>query len=92
MFVEDFAPFMSVYEFASSATLAGTAVQGLFDNAYGAFDMGGDVAGSGPTFTLPTASVPGVVVGTNLVVNAVTYKVTEHHPDGTGLSLLRLRT
>ena len=91
MFTEDFAPFMAVSEFASDATLAGQPVQGLFDNLYSQFDMGGPVAGSSPTFTLPSASVPGVVVGANLVVNSVTYKVTDHQPDGTGLSVLRLR-
>lgn len=92
MFVEDFSPFMSIYEFASNATLGGVPVQGLFDNQYNAFDMGGDVAGSSPVFTLPTASVPGVVVGLALVVNSTTYQVVNHEPDGTGLSVLRLRT
>lgn len=92
MFTEDFAPFMSVSEFASNATLAGQTVQGLFDNLYNGFDMGGPVAGSSPTFTLPTASVPAVVVGVALVVNGTTYQVVDHQPDGTGLSVLRLRT
>jgi hypothetical protein len=92
MFVEDFAPFMSVSEFASNATLAGVPVVGLFDNTYNGFDMGGSVAGASPRFTLPTASVPGGVVGLALVVNSTTYQVVNHEPDGTGLSVLRLRT
>jgi hypothetical protein len=75
-----------------NAILNGSPVAGIFDNTYNAFDMGGSLAGASPLFTLPTASVPGVVVGLALVVNGTTYQVVNHEPDGTGLSILRLRT
>lgn len=90
MFVEDFTPFFE--DLAVAATLAGLPVRGIFDNAYAMDDMGGGASASHPAFTLPSASVPTPVAGLSLVVNGTTYKVVEPMPDGTGLTVLRLRT
>ena len=93
MFAEDLTAFFDVASgFAVAATLGGVAVTGIFDNGYLVQDFGGDIAATGPTFTLPSASVPGSVVGMALVVNATTYKVAEPVADGTGITTLRLRT
>jgi hypothetical protein len=91
-FAEDLSVFFKASEFASNATLAGVAVTGIFDKDYIDLDAGGSVAGSGPVFTLASSSVPANVAGAALVVGGVTYKVVEPMPDGTGVTLLRLRT
>ena len=75
---------------ATSATLNGASVSGIFDNIYAEQEFGG--AASAPSYLLPTASVPASVVGMPLVCNGITYKVVETAPDGTGVTLLRLRT
>lgn len=92
MFTEDFAAFFDTAGFAVSATLAGVAVRGIFDNAYQMDDLTGGVAGSAPSFTLRTSDVPSNVIGASLVIGAVTWKVVETMPDGTGVTTLRLRT
>lgn len=90
MFAEDLAPFFE--DMASDATLNGVAVRVLFDKDYQVQDLGGNVAASGPIATLPSASVPPLVTGMVLVHEAITYKVVEPMPDGTGITMLRLRT
>ena len=90
-FVENFAPFLSVTEFASNATLGGVAVVGIFDKAYQLGDVGGTgFASTQPVFTLASTSLPVDPVGLVLVVNATNYSVVAHEPDGTGLSVLML--
>ena len=91
-FTEDLTVFFSTAEFAVDATLDGVAVVGIFDNGYELEDMGGGVSASGPSFTLPSSSVPSPVIGLPLVIGAATYKVVEPTPDGTGVTKLRLRT
>lgn len=90
MFAEDFAPFFE--DMADDATLDGVSVRVIFDNDYLVQDLGGNVSGSGPAATLTSASVPAIVVGKTLVHSAATYKVVESLPNGTGLTVLRLRT
>ncbi|QJC56130.1 hypothetical protein HC248_01416 [Polaromonas vacuolata] len=90
-FTEDFTAFFSTAEFATDATLDGAAVRGIFDADY---ELGsGGVAGfasTQPVFTLPSASLMGDPVGLSLQYLAVTYTVSSHEPDGTGISLLML--
>ena len=92
MFVEDLSPFFNIAEFASDAMLDGVAVRGIFDADYAMQDTGGGVAAVGPVFTLPSASVPALVTGKAFVHNSIVYKVVEPMPDGTGVTVLRLRT
>ena len=90
-FVEDFDPFLSTDEFASDGLLDGVAVRGVFDNAYETFDVLSGASASGPVYLLPTASVPAVAVGLPLVIGAETWRIVEVQPDGTGMTVLRLR-
>ena len=84
-FVESFAGYFADY--GVDATLNGTPVRGIFDDAYGdAF--GGMVAGSGPMFRLPSSIA--VSRGNSLVLGAKSYTVVGIEPDGTGLTVLRL--
>jgi hypothetical protein len=88
VFAEDFAILFS--DFATPATLAGTAVRGIFDNAFSLGQVGIGMAATQPTFTLPSASVLGEAVGQSLVIGANTFYVAAHEPDATGVSRLLL--
>lgn len=90
-FVEDFAPFLSAAEFATTGLLAGVEVRGVFDNGYEVFNVSSGVAASGPVYLLPSASVPAAPIGLALVLGADTWKVVEAQPDGTGMTILSLR-
>ena len=78
-------------DFGVDGTLDGMAVLGIFD-APGARADAGEFSAvvTDPQYQLPTASVPAAPVGKTLVVPAGTFKVREHVPDGTGMSLLLL--
>ena len=73
------------------ALLAGLPVQGIFDAEYLEVDMGSGIQSSGPALTLPSANVPANSGGAAVTVNGKTYKVVESQPDGTGMTVLRLR-
>lgn len=89
MFVED--PSLFLADFGVAATLEGAATHGIFDNGYALGNVGlTGMASTQPTFTLPTASISGEPVGQTLVVNAISYYVSAHEPDGTGMSRLIL--
>lgn len=92
MFVEDASVFFS--DFGQAITVAGQAVQAVFDNGYilgQAGPFGGmGVATSQPRLTCATAALPANPVGAAVVVGSATYQVAEHQPDGTGISLLLL--
>ena len=88
-FAEDMTAFFNPAEFASNATLGGVSVRGVFDAQYASEY---DVSGTSPTLTLATADCAGVVVGgTVAIIGSTSYTVTQHQPDGTGVSVLRLR-
>ena len=86
-FTEDLTPFFRVAEFASSATLDGVSVTGIFDNQY--IDTLG-VASRQPMFTLPTADAAAATQASVLIVEGVTYRVRSIEPDGTGVTVLML--
>ena len=92
MFSEDLSAFFNPTEFGQAATLAGVAVAGIFDNGFDEQALAMGMASSAPVFTLASAAVPAPVIGLFLVVGAVTYKVVESMPDGTGVTRLQLRT
>lgn len=85
-FAEDLTVFVA--DFGDAGTLDGAAVRGIFD-APGVADAVGATAVQ-PQFQLPTSSVPASPYGKTLVVPQGSYKVREHLPDGTGMSLLVL--
>ncbi len=89
MFTEDLSPFFDVTQMATAATLNGVAVTGIYDNEYALQDLGGSA--SAPSFLMATSAVPATPVGMALVIGATTYKVVETMPDGTGVTMLRLR-
>ena len=73
--------------------LAGVPLAGaIFDADYQLQDLASGIMSSAPVLTLASADVPANVVGASAVVSGKTYKVVESLPDGTGVTVLRLRT
>ena len=90
-FTEDLTSFFNASEFATTATLNGVTVTGIFDNGYMQALVGQTgVATTTPSYQLATASVPANPVGKAMVINSLNYTVAEHQPDGTGVSMLYL--
>ena len=88
-FPEDFTPFFA--DFGDDGTLAGQPVRGIFEAPVQRQGLGDALAlAADPTFTLPTASVPANPFGAALTVPQGSFKVREHLPDGTGVSVLLL--
>lgn len=88
-FVENFSRFL--VQWGVDGTLAGQPVRGIYDAPATSPALGEmQATGTEPQFQLPTAQVPAGHYGATLVVPAGTYKVREHLPDGTGMSLLLL--
>ncbi|MCU0965977.1 MAG: hypothetical protein MUF08_13205, partial [Burkholderiaceae bacterium] len=80
MFTEDLSPFFNAAELATTATLDGVVVTGIFDNAYTeAFGM----ASRQPMFALPTSSAAAATQASLLLVESNLYRVTSVQPDGT---------
>lgn len=74
-------------DFGASATFAGGAVSGVFDNGFG--DAQG-MAGSQPSFMAAASDLAGVVQGASVTIGGVAYSVAGIEPDGTGMTRLRL--
>lgn len=95
MFAEDLSVFMSPDEFATTATLNGEPVTGIFDNGYALAAVGSyGMASSTPSYMLPSAQVPANPVGMPMAVDPdgtdARYTVTASEPDGTGITRLLL--
>lgn len=101
MFTEDLSIFFSTGDFAVDAvwTPAGGGgpftIQVIFDNAYQGFNVGeADQAGREPQCLARDSQLAqgsGMKRGDSIVINAVTYKVGNIEPDGTGVSRISLR-
>lgn len=84
----------AVYKHLSGSeaiTVNGVGVTAIFDNGYALGNVGMlGMASTQPAIRLATTDVPANPVGMAVVVNAVTYLVAAHEPDGTGDSRLLL--
>lgn len=89
--MEDLSPFFAGPNAVDSA-LGVTPVRGYFDAAYVVAGNGLGMASTRPAFTLPTANVPADFSGVLMTIGSQSYAVVEHHPDGTGISVLFLET
>jgi len=96
-FAEDLTPFFDPAGLgvAASYTPAGGAaktINGVFEDEYVEINSGDvGVEGSGPKFICAAADVSGVKQGDALVINSVSYTVSEVQPDGAGVVELVLR-
>lgn len=91
MFVEHLPTFL--VDFGVDCMLDGRLVRAVFDNGYTLASPLGSVgiAASGPMLTLATSDVPTQPDG--LIVTALddaSWRIVEHQPDGTGISVLIL--
>lgn len=67
----------------------GQPTQAIFDRAH---EDALEMSGPAPILRLSTAACANVVEGvTTVPVDATTYTIARHEPDGTGVSILRLR-
>lgn len=88
--------FVNPEEFGVTATYtpgvgSPVSVNGIFDSDYFAAEIGAGVAVEGARlrFLCPSEDLPGGAAhGDSIVIAAVTYKVREIHPDGTGFTEL----
>lgn len=71
-----------------SATIAGVAVDALFDNGFELAAAG--VEGVDALLHIRTAAASGVAHGAAVVAAAVNYRVAGIEPDGHGVTVLRL--
>lgn len=101
---EDLSTMFDATEFAEQATIAlpadgaGRVLVGIFDSAYLVLDLGSGVESTAPAFTLPDSSIPDVMADAitagddvALEIQGCVYNVVESKPDGTGVTVLRLR-
>lgn len=89
MFIEDLDAFFT--DFGMPATVGGQAVQVIFDNASQGTSVGVlGMAGTQPAITIKTADLAADPVGAVAVVNGTSYTITQHEPDGTGMSVCLL--
>lgn len=87
MLTENLAPFFNSSEFAKAITIGGIAKSAIFDNQ--ALDAFG-VNGTSPRITLPDSAAAGVVRGTAVVVDTVSYTVRDINSDGVGVTEILL--
>lgn len=80
------------------ADVAGQTFDGIFDAAYQYVDMASGIAAEAPVITVSDADIPAAMLDAliaggevSLDIRTHTYSVVEHKPDGTGLTVLRLR-
>lgn len=92
-FDEDLFAFLGTADFAVTATYDSSAeVVGIFGAPHELVPLGmAMAAAAAPQFVCRSADIAANPVGKTLLVNAVTYTIAEHQPDGTGMSLLILK-
>ena len=87
---DDLDPFLTDYGVTATLSVGGSAVV-IFDNVYtGAFN--GVIGDSAPQCLGKTAALAAVTVGSTVTISGTTYTVCAIEPDGTGMTLLRLKS
>lgn len=90
-FEEDFSVFFGTDEFAIDVVIGGVPLRAIFDGAYDRALVGEiGMASTSPVLRLPTASVALPLSRAEVVINGTPYRIAEHEPDGTGMSVLFL--
>lgn len=87
MFAEDLSVFTDTDDFAVTATVDGSSVNGIFGNAFVLVDF---IESDKPVFDCASADIVGVVHGDTVTIGSDTYKVRGIQPDGTGMTRLIL--
>lgn len=74
----------------AEAIIGGVVVSGVFDADFA--ETLGFVGGASPQLLCASADVASVVEGAAVTINAISYTVAEIHPDGTGVTVLKLES
>lgn len=74
------------------AQILGGSVEGIFSNDFALGNVGIGFESSDPEFTCRDIDIELVEHQETVTIDSVEYKVAEINPDGTGLSVLRLKT
>lgn len=76
-----------------TVTVGGTSITAIFDNAYQSINLDtGEIGSTGPALHCKTSNVSTAKHGDAVVVSSVNYTVAgPPEPDGTGLTVLKLR-
>lgn len=77
-------------DFGVNVTIGAATVRGIFDAAFA--ETLGFVGGTSPQLLCASADVSSVAEGTAITIAAVNYTVAEIHPDGTGVTVLKLES
>jgi hypothetical protein len=87
MFTEDLDVFLNTDDFAITATVNGSSVNGIFGDEFVLVDF---VESKKPVFSCKLSDVSSVAHGDTAVTSSDTYKVRGIQPDGTGMVKLIL--
>lgn len=85
---EALAPFFA--DFGVNATIGAAAVRGIFDATFA--ESLGFVGGTSPQLLCASSDVASVAEGDAVTIAAIGYTIAEIHPDGTGITVLKLET
>jgi hypothetical protein len=78
-------------DFGQAITIDGVAATAIFDNGTSLGDVGLiGMASTKPAITMATSSVPANPIGKTVVIDATSWEVASHEPDGLGVSRLEL--
>lgn len=91
MFDEDLTAFFHDTEFSVPATLPGGAVVQVIFEAPHTSLFDGEAEGVQPRATGRTVDLAALAYGAVITVQGTAYTVTANQPDGTGISMLKLR-
>lgn len=85
--------FFDTDDFAVTATIGGQSVAGIFDDDYSAVEFGtAAIESNAPVFHCRTVDLPAITLGTTTcTISGTAYVIVENKPDGTGMTMLRLR-
>ncbi len=86
-FTENLDAFLSVDEFAVSATLGASTFSVIFDRAH-LESLG--ISATQPVAVAKTSDVSSATRGTSITINGTAYTVMDNQPDGTGMTTLLL--
>lgn len=76
----------------ATATIGAASFDVIFDNAHAGQQIGSlMIEATGPIINCKTADLPATPRGALVTIRSTNYTITEHQPDGTGMSFCTLQ-
>jgi len=90
---DDLPGFFDTNEFGIAATFDATSIKVIFDRAFIAQEVNGevDIQSTEPIAFCRTSDVSSAAQGDTIVIDSTTYTITGVEDDNTGITILRLR-